>query len=232
MMRSSERLRSLIRFLAPELGGSWWSLRIDKARILLQNEPMLEFALEKFPVRVVLNDGTPCSIRPLETTDETAFRNFHLVIPEEHRLFIKQRIQDGSLFREWCSKPDFQKNLPLLAFIDGRLAALGTLHQRQGGWKRHIGKVSMLTHPDFRGLGLVDCLLDEIVEVAKHGGLTRLEAELNGEREVAIKAMAAVGFSELVRLPNYIQDMSGDYHDYVLLGMELLPSEETLGVGD
>jgi len=68
--------------------------------------------------------------------------------------------------------------------------------------------------------------------VAKHGGLTRLEAELNGEREVAIKAMAAVGFSELVRLPNYIQDMSGDYHDYVLLGMELLPSEETLGVGD
>ncbi len=193
---------------------------------------MLEVALEKFPVHTALEDGTPCVVRPLEPSDESAFRELHFVIPEEHRLFIKQRIQDGSLFREWCTEPDFEKNLPLLAFIDARLVALGTLHQRQGGWKRHIGKVTMLTHPDHRGLGLIDRLVGEIVQVARHCGLTRLEAELNGERKVAIKAMATAGFNELVRLPGYIQDMQGDYHDYVLMGLDLMPSEETLGVGD
>ena len=193
---------------------------------------MLDFALEKFPVRTVLDDGTPCSIRPLEEADEVAFRNFHHVVPEEDRLFIKGQIRDGSLFREWCTERDFEKNLPLLGFVDGRLVGLGTLHQREGGWKRHIGTVSFLTHPDYRGLGLIDRLLGEIVEVAKHCGLSRLEAELNGGRKVAIESMGAASFHELVRLPNYIQDMRGDSHDYVLLGIELIPPEDSLGVGD
>lgn len=193
---------------------------------------MLETALARFPVRVELNNGTPCSIRPLEPSDEGAFREFHLAVPEHERLFIKHRIRDESLFHEWCAEPDYESNLPLLAFVDGRLVALGTLHQRQGGWKRHIGLVTLLTHPDYHGLGLVDCLVKQILEVARECGLIRLEAEMNGEREVAIKALATAGFSELLHLTDYILDMSGEPHDYVLLGLELRPSEDALGVGD
>ncbi|MEZ5431301.1 MAG: GNAT family N-acetyltransferase [Verrucomicrobiales bacterium] len=76
-------------------------------------------------------------------------------------------------------RPGFNEHLPLIAFVDGRAAAMGSLHQRLGGWKRHIGKVHFLTNPDHRGLGLIDLLLREIIEVAKHCGLTRLESELN-----------------------------------------------------
>jgi len=44
---------------------------------------MRDLALEKFPVRVDLKDGTPCSIRLMESGDGGAFRDFHAVIPEE-----------------------------------------------------------------------------------------------------------------------------------------------------
>lgn len=202
------------------------------ARGMLDSEVMIENALEKFPVRAEVRDGSPCSIRPMEMGDEHLFREFHAVIPDREQLFIKSRIKDGTLFREWMADPEFGEHLPLVAFIDGRLVAIGSLHQRLGGWKRHIGKVYFLTHPSFRGLGLIDRLLEQMVEIAQHCGLTKLESEINGERTSAIEAMAGVGFRELVRIPNYIQDMRGVSHDYVVMGMDLIASFENLGAGD
>ena len=196
------------------------------------NTSMLEGTLERFPTHSQLRDGNHCSIRLPESADQTAFKDFNLIIPEREQLFVHRRIRDGSLFTEWTSDPNYDDHLPLLAFVDGRLAGLGVLRCRPGGWKRHIGKVSFLTHPDFRGLGLIDRLLEEIIESARDCGLLKLESELNGERQSAIQAMAAVGFRELVRLPNYIQDMRAEFHDYVLMGMELIAEFENLGAGD
>ncbi len=193
---------------------------------------MLEDALEKFPVRTTLSDETPISIRPMEAGDEGAFRDFHTVIPDQEQLFLRNQIRDGSLFQEWMSDPEGGEHLPLLAFIDGKLTAMAYLHQPRGGWKRHVGGVTFLTHPDFRGLGLIDLLLAEVIELAKHCGLTKLESELNGERVIAIESLGMVGFQELLRLPHYVQDMKGRSHDYVLMGMNLVASFEYLGAGD
>ncbi len=192
----------------------------------------MNLSLDRYPIRTVLRDGSPCSIRPPTASDEAAFRDFHLEVPERERLFIRNQIRDGTLFREWTCDPEFEDTLPLLAFVDGELKALGVLRERAGGWKRHIGKVTLLTHPEHHGKGLLEELLGEIVEAARNRGLARLEAEFNGERESAIRAMSAFGFEELARLPGYIQDMDAEYHDYVLMGMELVASFENLGAGD
>ena len=192
---------------------------------------MIEFALEKYPV--VRNvDGEEITIRPLQDGDEAAFGEFFRSIPEEERLFVKDRITDGVLFHEWCQHIDYNSNLPLLAFAGERVVADGTLHQRNGGWKRHIGLVSVLTHPEYRGKGLVDILVADMVEIAQHCGLSRLEAEFNGERKLGMEAFGKVGFSELVRLSNYVQDMHANSHDYVLMGMNLIPDDDLLGAGD
>jgi RimJ/RimL family protein N-acetyltransferase len=101
-----------------------------------------------------------------------------------------------------------------------------TLHQRPGGWKRHIGLVTVLTHPDYRGRDVAKLLVGEIIDVARHLGLKKLEAELNGERTVAIKALQQLGFQQFGRLPEYLLDMQGGTHDYVVLGMDLVTDEE------
>ena len=193
---------------------------------------MLELALEKFPVRTILSDEAPCSIRLLELGDEVPFRDFHTVIPDREQLFLRNQIKDGTLFREWLADQESEEHLPLLAFVDGRIAGMGYLNQRLGGWKRHIGVVTFLTHPDYRGLGLINLLLEEIIEMARHCGLTKLESELNGDRVSAIEALATSGFKEVVRIPDYVRDMKANHHDYVLMGMELVASFENLGAGD
>jgi len=193
---------------------------------------MIEYALEKFPVRRSLQNNVQCLIRPLQTDDRQSFEKFHSDVPEAERFLIKHRYTDSALFHEWPQEFDFEATFPLVAFADGQMVGHATLHQRQGGWKRHIGMVGALTHPEFRGIGLVGLLIDELIEVARHCGLTRLEAEFNGERETAIRTFVECGFDELVRLPDYLQDMTARYHDFVLLGMSLTTDIELTGAGD
>lgn len=191
----------------------------------------IEYALEKYPVTSKVNDELPCEIRVLQPDDEDRIRQLYLAVPKHERLFIKEKLTDGHVFHEWCNHIDVDSNLTLLVIHDGQVLAEGTLHQRQGGWKSHIGLVSELTHPDHRGIGLSRILLEELVEIARHAGLQRLEAEFTGDRTTAINEFAKAGFEELVRLPSYVKDVGRNFYDYVVMGMALKTPEEFAGVG-
>jgi L-amino acid N-acyltransferase YncA len=193
---------------------------------------MLEFALDRYPLHLCLPDGLEIKIRPVDQYDEERFQQFMLEVPAVDRLHIKDRLTDRTLFQRWCHKIDYQTNLPLFALDGEQLAAVGTLHQRHGGWRRNIGSVSVIAHPRYRGRGLVNVLLKELIDISTHDGLSKLEAEFLGECEDGIRVFSSAGFDQLVRLPDYVQDMEAGYHDYVLMGMDLQPPEELCAAGD
>jgi RimJ/RimL family protein N-acetyltransferase len=186
----------------------------------------LEYALERYPLEIRLRDGTDCLIRPLGKRDDTRLYRFFMAVPELERLFIKHPLSDRSLIRQWTRHLDYEHNLPLLMLHGTQVIGEATVHQRLGGWKRHIGLITVLTHPDYRGRDVAKMLVEETVGVARHLGLQKLEAELNGERKVAIRALEQIGFRQLMRLPDYVWDMTSEPHDYVLMGMDLLTEEE------
>jgi acetyltransferase len=191
----------------------------------------LEFELQKFPRTVELKDGLKVTLRPLRKEDEMAFHEFFLAVPEQERMFIKHRVTDPAVIKDWCQNIDLGRNLPLLAIHDGRVVADATLHQQLGGWRRHIGRISVLVLPKYRGRGLARTLVSELIEIARMAGLERLEAEFIGEQEAAMKVFAFLGFSELLRLPDYVKDMQAITHDYVLTGRELITDEEYASAG-
>ncbi|HUF61853.1 MAG TPA: GNAT family N-acetyltransferase [Verrucomicrobiales bacterium] len=193
---------------------------------------MIESALERFPCDVESSDGFRCTLRTLQSNDEEQFREFFLAIPEDERLFLKHRVTERAVFHQWCQEIDCESNLSLLGCAENRIIADGTLHQRQGGWKRHIGLVSALVHPAYRGHGLVSILTKELIEIGTHCGLARLEAEFSGDRSSDIRAFTDAGFRELVRLPRYVRDIHGRPHDYVLLGLNLIPDEDLVAAAD
>jgi GNAT superfamily N-acetyltransferase len=191
----------------------------------------LEFELQKFPKEITLKDGSKCKLRPLRKDDEKALHAFFLAVPEPERMFIKHRVTEPAVIRDWCQNIDLGRNLPLLASMNGKIVGAATLHQQLGGWKRHIGRVSVLVHPQYRGRGLARALVSEIVSIARHLSLERVEAEFIGEQEAAIKMFALLGFSNLVRLEDYVKDMQAIAHDYVLMGLNLKTDEEYAGMG-
>ena len=190
-----------------------------------------EHALEKFPLGLRLRDGTHVIVRPLGKRDEARLHKFLLAVPEEERLYIKQPVFNRDVVRGWCRQADFDRNLPLLVLHGRKIIGEATLHQRFGGWKRHIGLITLLTHPEYRGRDVSKILVTELMEIARHCGLRRLEAEVNGERKIALHTLSHLGFSPLMHPEDYVLDMKAVTHDYVLLGLDLKTDEEYLGVG-
>ena len=191
----------------------------------------LEAALEAYPKEIELKGGFRCTVRPLEVDHEQAFHEFFLAVPVKERMFIKHRVTELEVIRNWCRNIDLGRNLPLLALTDGKIIADATLHQQLGGWKRHIGRISVLVHPQYRGRGLARALVHETMELARQSGLEKLEAEFIGEQEAAMKIFGLVGFTTLLRLPDYVKDMQAVSHEYVLMGLDLKTDEEYAGMG-
>ncbi len=192
---------------------------------------ILDVTLERYPVPCELPSGLACEVRPLRREDEVPFWDFFQAVPEKERLFIKHQIRDPKVIESWCQEIDYGRNLPLLALLEGQVIGACTLHQQLGGWKRHIGRVSVLIHPLFRERGLARALVTEMIDVARNLGLEKLEAEFIAEQKRAIHVFALLGFSELLTLEAYVRDMQAVSHDYLLLGMELTTDEEYAGVG-
>src|SRR5438093_3691461 len=153
----------------------------------------LEYELQKYPKEIKLKDGSKSRLRPLRKDDEKAFHEFFLTVPEPERMFIKHRVTEPKAIRDWCQNIDLGRNLPLLALMDGKIVGDATLHQQLGGWKRHIGRVSVLVHPQDRGRGLAKTLGSEVIEIARRTGLEKVEAAFIGEQEAAIKVFGLIG---------------------------------------
>jgi GNAT superfamily N-acetyltransferase len=191
----------------------------------------LELELQKYPKDIKLKDGSKAKLRPLKRTDEKEFHALFQTIPEPERMFIKHRVTDLAVIHDWCQNIDLGRNLPLLATDGNKIVGVATLHQQLGGWKRHIGRVSVLVQPKVRGRGIARALVHEIVDIARATGLEKVEAEFIGGQKTAIHMFAMLGFSELWRREDYVKDMQAIAHDYVLMGLDLTTDEEYTSAG-
>ncbi len=190
-----------------------------------------ELALKEIDKTFTADDGMDIDIRPLEAGDEKALLGFFKNLPEPEVMFFKRRVRDPEVIKQWCENIDLYARLPLLALHEGKVIAVASLLQNNGGWKRHIGRISQSILPKYRQKGIAGKLVQELVDVARMAGLQKVEAEFIDKQEGGQKLFALLGFTHLMRLEDYVQDMQAIQHDYVLMGMDLKTDEEYAGMG-
>ncbi|MGB0587815.1 MAG: GNAT family N-acetyltransferase [Limisphaerales bacterium] len=190
-----------------------------------------ELALKEIEPTFTTDDGIEVQIRPLEAGDEKALLGFFKNLPEPEVMFFKRRVRDPEVIKQWCENIDLYARLPLLALHEGKVIAVASLLQSNGGWKRHIGRISQSILPKYRQKGIAGKLVQELVDVARMAGLQKVEAEFIDKQEGGQKLFALLGFTHLMRLEDYVQDMQAIQHDYVLMGMNLKTDEEYAGMG-
>ena len=189
----------------------------------------IEEVIERYPKTVKLKDGSAITLRPLRQTDEKAFHTFFVDVPDQERILFKHRVTDPEVIREWCQRIDYGKVLPVVALAGEKIVADASLHQTLGGWKRHIGRVSVVVHPKYRGKGLAGVLVTELLDIARNVGLEKLEAEFLGEQKAARRVFEERGFDQFLYLQDYVKDMQAISHDYVLMGRHLVTDEDYTG---
>jgi len=190
-----------------------------------------ELALKEIAKSFTTDDGADVTVRLLESTDEKALLSFFKNLPAPELMFFRHRVTDAEVISEWCGNIELDEVLPLLAVEDGAVVAIATLHQNKGGWKRHIGRISCSVLPKYRQKGIAGKLIQELVDVARMSGLQKVEAEFIDKQEGGQKLFALLGFTHLVELEDYVQDLQALNHNYVLMGMDLKTDEEYAGMG-
>jgi RimJ/RimL family protein N-acetyltransferase len=117
---------------------------------------------------------------------------------------------------------NYDRVLPLLVWVNGRVVADGTLHWSRAGARRHVGELRILVGPEYRNRGLGTTLMCELADIANGTGLELLTFEVVAEKEAAaIKAAEWVGFVRVAVLGGRARDMDGHPRDRVLLEMPL-----------
>ena len=190
-----------------------------------------ELALKDVDKSFTSDDGIVIEIRPLQPSDEKALLGFFKNLPQPEVMFFKRRVTDPDVIKSWCENIELDSRLPLLALHEGKIIAVASLLQNKGGWKRHIGRISQSILPKYRQKGIAGKLVQELVDVARMAGLQKVEAEFIDKQEGGQKLFALLGFTHLLKLEDYVQDMQAINHDYILMGMDLKTDEEYAGMG-
>ena len=177
--------------------------------------------LSRYPQLAVLRDGRKILIRPFEEADSDALFAFFQRLPAQTRDFAWDRIDHRALVDSWAANIDYGKAFPLLAFSGSQIVADATLHRRQYGPLRLVGRIKWLIEPDYRGAGLGTLLVNHFIDTARHNGLRYLSCMLVSDLERdAIATLTELGFDSHTK-EDYGSDPNGGTHDMTKMTLRL-----------
>ena len=175
----------------------------------------------RYPQEAVTRDGRRLLIRPMTAADGEALYDCFLRLPEKTRRFAWNRIEDRATTDRWCRDLDYSKVLPLLAFDHTDVVAAVSLHHREKGPLRLVGRIAWLIEPHFRGTGLGVLLINHFIGIARTRGLRFLTCMLISDLESdAIQVLSDLGF-EAFSFEGYGVDPDGNPHDMTKMILRL-----------
>lgn len=180
------------------------------------------YKLTAYPKDIHLRDGVRVTLKPMTSADADALLQFFLQVPAEERHYLKEDVTSPKVINRWAEELDYDRALPLLAWVDGRVVADGSLHRTRTMARRHVGELRIVVDPAFRLRGMGTILMHELGAIAREHGLERVMFEaVGGMQDEAVKAAEFMGFMQIAVLPGYGKDLNGHPRDILLMEMPL-----------
>ncbi|HAM51134.1 MAG TPA: hypothetical protein DCP92_10765 [Nitrospiraceae bacterium] len=184
-------------------------------------DKLVEILTKKYPRKVILDDRSEVTFRPLRKDDEKALADFFKSLPLKDRACLKEDVADPKVIENWIYNLDYDNVLPLIATHNGTIAGDATLHFNHTGWTMHQGEIRLTTDTLYRGKGLGTMLAQEIIHIAKQLGLELLSIEMAPELFEAFSLFEKLGFTRAAVLKGFIIDLEGNETDLILMTMRL-----------
>jgi GNAT superfamily N-acetyltransferase len=176
---------------------------------------------DNYPQEAVLRDGRRVLLRPFASNDVEPLHEFFTRLPSSYRRFAWDPIENKPLIESWGRNIDYSKTFPLLALTGKQIVADASLHRRDGGPLRLVGRIKWMIDPVWRGAGLGTLLVNHFITIGRRAGLRHLSCMLISDLEAdAVKTLTTLGFTSIVQ-PNYGTDPDGNQHDMTKLILKL-----------
>lgn len=175
----------------------------------------------RYPQEAALRDGRRVFLRPFNASDVDGLYDFFHRMPAEYRRFAWDNVDNRALIESWGRSIDYSRVFPLLALDGHHIVADATLHRRDGGPLRLVGRIRWMIDPAWRGAGLGTTLVNNLINIARERGLRHLSCMLISDLEAdAVKTLQGLGFTSIVQ-PGYGTDPDGSQHDMTKLILKL-----------
>ncbi len=183
--------------------------------------------IDAYPKTILLRDDTIVKFRPLAKEDKIHLLEFFMRIPEDDRFYLRENVASPEAVQEWTDNIRFDRVIPIIALVGSDIVADGTLHRSRAPAKGHVAELRIVVDPEYREVGLGGRLMRELLDIAHELGLHAATMELVEHREVpALMAAESVGFRRIATLPNRVKDTWGNFHDLVLLEVNLADDDK------
>jgi len=174
-------------------------------------------ALEGFPKKANLRDGSQVLLRPLGFEDAEALLLLYRSLPEEDRLVLRDDVSKTEWSERFLTRVALGDVLSLVAEEDGRMVAEASLYRQRHGWMAHVGEVRVSVDRAHRGRGLGFVLARELVRLARDLGLEKLVAQMVETQVAARRVFERLGFASEAVLRGHVKDSHGQPRDLLLL---------------
>ena len=185
-------------------------------------------ALEGFPKKANLRDGSQVLLRPLSFEDAEALLLLYRGLPEEDRLVLRDDVTRSEWSERFLTKVALGDVISIVAVIDGRLVGEASLYRQRHGWTAHVGefRVSVDRAHQRQGLGFV--LARELVRLARSLNLEKLVAQMVETQTAALRVFEKLGFVKEAVLKGHVKDAGGQKRDLLLLANDAIRIMETI----
>lgn len=181
--------------------------------------------ISKYRQITTLSDGTRALLRPLTSEDKSGLIALFDPIAADDLRLMHSNVRDAELVANWADHLDYNRILPLVAVVNGRIVGDATLRFHTGP-ERHIGDVRIFIGKEFRRRGLGTAMLRSLVDLGRKCGLRQLVAEALASQVKTIKAFRELGFELRATYPDFFMTPDGETHDVDVLILSLTPRQE------
>jgi RimJ/RimL family protein N-acetyltransferase len=174
-----------------------------------------------YPKIATLRCGKQVMLRPMRREDEHALLEFSQDVPADDRQFFRDDVANPAVIRRWAETIDFDRMIPILAWVDDHVVSVGTLHRNLNSWSPHVGEIRVVTGTAWRNHGLSTLITRELFSLALSLKLEKVVAQLMECQEVAIKVCDFLGFEREAVLRKHVCDRAGVKHDLIILSQDV-----------
>jgi len=174
-------------------------------------------SLVGYPKQMALRSGHSVLIRPLEKGDFERLAALFQGMSAEDRMYLRHDVSNPNVIRQWTENIDLEHVIPLVALAGDAIVAQGTLHISTHGWLPPVGHLRLAIAASHQGIGLGSLLARELVSLAEHRGLEKLQAHVIEGNVGAIRMFERVGFEKVAVLKDFVKDQNARNQNLVVM---------------
>ncbi len=169
-----------------------------------------------------LPDGKEVRIRrPTVEADLDRLMHFFLHLPAELKNWLRYNVNNHAILVQRLSEIDGEDHWRLVAELDGRIIADGTMDREPHSWMRHIAELRVIVDRAYVDAGVLQALCEELVVRAQEAGIEKLQCVVPVERVNHIKTLESLGFRQEVVRKELVKGIDAKLHDAVIMSNDL-----------